>query len=129
MDNARIDIAGNAARQIDSGAERSAALAAARKRAQAAQLASAQASRESQSEQFAISSAALARAVGANTRISIERTASADIFVYRAIDNDTGEVVREWPPQQFAEFVRDLQPAATDQRFDIETGAIINQEA
>ncbi|MEL7491555.1 MAG: flagellar protein FlaG [Pseudomonadota bacterium] len=129
MTSGPIDSAGAAARQIDSGAERSAALAAARKRAQAAQLAEAQVARESQSEQFAISSEAIARAIGANTRISIERTAASDIFVYRAIDTNTGEVVREWPPQQFAEFIRDLQPAVTDARFDAEAGAILDQSA
>jgi len=129
MDNARVDIASAASRQIESGAERSAALAASRKRAQAAQIASAEAARASQSEQFAISSEAIARAIGANTRLSIERTTSTDVFVYRAIDRDTGEVVREWPPQQFAEFLRDIQSVGSQQPVQEQTGRVFDEQA
>lgn len=70
--------------------------------------------------------AQLERAVGANTRLSIERNESALTFVYRAIDRDTGEVLREWPPADFARFVEDVlgKNAISDS-----AGALLDKQA
>ena len=45
------------------------------------------------------------QALGANTRLSITRDEVGPTFVYRAIDVDSGEVVHEWPPAEFAAFL------------------------
>ena len=96
-----------------SGAQRNEALADARRQARNAQLDAARAAQENRAVQFAETRDLIARAIGANTRLSISRSDASDIFVYRAIDRDSGEIVQEWPPQQFAEFVRQLIIAET----------------
>ena len=42
--------------------------------------------------------------LGENSRLSIERRKNSDGFIYRSIDRETGEVLREWPPERFQEF-------------------------
>lgn len=127
--NVRVDIATNAGQPLDAGADRVAALADARRRAQANQLESARVSQENQAQKLAESRDAVARAIGANTRLSIERSSQSDIFIYRAIDNTTGEIVREWPPQQFAEFVRDQQLGLSGDISTISTGTLVDEQA
>lgn len=93
-------------------AQRTAALADARRRASAAALQSAEAAETRKADQREMVRSILERAVGANTRVSIARNDSALTFVYRAIDIDTGEVVREWPPVEFAQLLRENGAAA-----------------
>ncbi|MEL7485825.1 MAG: hypothetical protein AAGJ87_01270 [Pseudomonadota bacterium] len=119
-----------ASSQSNAGATRNEALAAARRQARDAQLDAARVSQENRTEQIAASRELIARAIGADTRLSIARSASNDIFVYRAIDRESGEIVQEWPPQQFAEFVRGLVESATlsDDAAAAAVGAVINRE-
>ncbi len=128
METTRLDNASPQSRPTDAGADRAAALAEARQRAQAAQAQAAQEARANQAEQLAQSRDAIARALGANTRLSIERSNASDIFVYRAIDNATGEIVREWPPQQFAEFIRELQPRGEGDTSAEPRGVVVDEE-
>ncbi|MEO0878447.1 MAG: flagellar protein FlaG [Pseudomonadota bacterium] len=105
-DPTAISASQNSARLLEAGARRAEGLAEARRTARESQLASAEQSRADQAAQIAEAREIIARAVGANTRLSIERRADASTFVYRAIDQATGEVIQEWPPEQFAEAVR-----------------------
>ncbi len=106
-------------------AQRSAALADARRRASATALRTAEAAQERRAEQREMTRAIVERAVGANTRLSIARSDAADTYVYRAIDVDSGEVIKEWPPVQFARFLEEngadaslVQDALQGQLFD-----------
>ena len=81
-------------------AQRNEALAAARQRASQAALQSADAGEARKADQREMVRGILERAVGANTRLSITRGESVGAYVYRAIDVESGEVVREWPPEQ-----------------------------
>ncbi len=128
MENVRLDSPAAQNRAADAGADRTAALAEARQRVQAAQVQAAEEARANQAEQLARSRDAIARALGANTRLSIERSSASDIFVYRAIDNATGEIVREWPPQQFAEFVRELRSGGEGEAAPEARGMIVDAE-
>lgn len=110
--------------QARSGQERTAALADARRHAQQAHLQSAQEAETRQSEQFAKASEAVQRALGANTRLSIARNEAAGIFVYRAIDRDTGEVIQEWPPEQFVRLVEALNAEMRQEIAEEVLGAI-----
>jgi hypothetical protein len=83
------------------GVERAAALAEGRKRLSAESRQSAEAARARQAEQIAQLREVVAHATGANTRVAISRAPEAPIFLYRAIDEATGEVVQEWPRLEF----------------------------
>lgn len=111
--------------QTQAANDRAAALADARKRSNAQHREAASVSRERQAEQIAELRDLIARATGADTRLSILRSASHDTFVYRAIDVNSGEVRKEWPPVQFAEFVNSLMPGAADQL----AGLVVDSEA
>jgi uncharacterized FlaG/YvyC family protein len=111
--------------QLQAGAERAAAHAEARRVATAAQVDAGRAAEARRSETIAETRAAIAEALGANTRISIARSDSAFYFVYRAIDVNSGEVVQEWPPERFIEFVNSVRPGAGD---DL-AGLIVDSEA
>ncbi|MGE0408018.1 MAG: hypothetical protein AB7P23_02005 [Amphiplicatus sp.] len=102
-------------RQLEeTGADRAAALAEARRRAGAAQIEAEAAARERRAAAIVETREALAEALGANTRIAIARSKTNPVFVYRAIDIESGEVVQEWPPERFADFVNGLRPGAGD---------------
>lgn len=88
--------------------QRRAQLEAARRRASAAQVESAQVASEQRAEQFRAANEIVSRAVGANTRLEISSGEGSNPFTYRAVDIDTGEVVSEWPPEQFANFIAQL---------------------
>ncbi len=75
------------------------ALAAARQRASQAALHNADAAEAKRADQREMVRGILERAVCANTRLSITRGDSAGAYVYRAIDVDSGDIVREWPPE------------------------------
>lgn len=40
-----------------------------------------------------------------NTRLQIERDEGSGLFIYRAIDKDTGEVVRQYPTDEILRFI------------------------
>ena len=90
---------------IDS-AKRNTDLADARRRASQAAIQSADAAKARKADQRQMARAILERAVGANTRLSIARNDATNSFTYRAIDTSSGEVVKEWPPAQFAKFLQ-----------------------
>ena len=131
MSEIRNDRVQNAATPVDAGADRLEALAQARRRLQAEKLQAQQSSREAQSQQLQASREAIARALGVNTRLSIERTNTQDVFVYRAIDRETGEVVNEWPPQQFAELIQSVIESGdgAEQVEAPQSGIVVNEEA
>ena len=129
MDSVRLDISNNFAAQQNSGAERSEALARARRKLQADTLSAERIAQQSQSELTAASREVIEQALGTNTRLSIEQTDAQDVFVYRAVDKVTGEVVNEWPPQQFVEFVRQVQSDQSNEAAEIQSGTIIDEEA
>lgn len=85
-------------------AERSQALADARRRASQGALADAQAGEARRADRLQDARAIIERALGANTKLSISRDDASPTYIYRAIDVDTGEVIREWPPAEFVEF-------------------------
>lgn len=105
--------------------DRAVALADARKRANAQHQEAASVSRERQAEQIAELRDLIARATGADTRLSILRSESRDTFVYQAIDVNSGEVRKEWPPVQFAELVNSLMPGSADHL----AGLVVDSEA
>lgn len=90
-----------AAARADEGAGRAAELAEARRRASADRAQSAEASSARRAERIEEYRAAVADAVGANTRVAITRAPSAPIFLYQAIDRETGEVIHAWPRLEF----------------------------
>lgn len=81
----------------DLGAERAAALAESRRRATADRIRSAEISDARRADKTEEYRAVIADAVGANTKVAITRAPSAPIFLYQAIDQNTGEIVQQWP--------------------------------
>lgn len=108
--------------------QRSAALADARHRASETALQSAEAGETRKAEQREMVRSILERAVGANTRLSIARNESALTFVYRAIDIDTGEIVREWPPVDFARLL-EQNGVGPDLSGDALAGLVLDEQA
>ena len=114
----------NAPAQSQTAEGRRADLEAARRAASAEQVARAEQAASRRSEQFEVTTEIIQRAIGANTRLEIEAGNGSNPFVYRAIDRDTGEIVSEWPPAQFAALI---EKAASPG--DAITGLIVNQES
>lgn len=109
-------------------AQRQSELAQARREVTQDALQSAQANEARRADQREFVRATLERAVGANTRLSIERDENVPTFIYRAIDDTTGEVVREWPPVQFVQFLQDNNTGQADVE-SIAQGLIIDEQA
>ncbi|MGF1545168.1 MAG: hypothetical protein ACFB00_11815 [Parvularculaceae bacterium] len=86
--------------------ERLADLSARRPAPPEGEAAAADEARARSAETLAATREAIARALGANTRLAISPNENAPGFIYRAIDVDTGEVVQEWPEAQFVDAVR-----------------------
>lgn len=99
--------------------ERNAALAEKRRKSTEAQLARADQAKARAADRLAEVREAVARVIGANTRLSISRSESPFAFIYRAIDIDTGEIVHEWPQSRFIDLVRAV---SEDVRADVEAG-------
>ncbi len=99
----------------------------ARRAASADRVADAQREQDQRAEQFRETSEIIQRAIGANTRLEITAGLETNRFIYRAIDVDTGEVVSEWPPEQFARFINDLgeQSTSTQQL----AGLVLDEQA
>jgi len=115
-----------AVRPDRSGEERAAALAESRREATAQRISEAEASRAASAERFAEIREAIARVIGANTRLSVARSESSPNFVYRAIDAKTGEVVQEWPEERFISLVRGV---TEDVRIDVDAGLMLDRVA
>ncbi len=127
-----VTISGNAAAggaqtnlAADRANERAASLAEARREFSQTSAAAADEARARTADALAATREAIARAVGANTRLSISRSEEAYRFVYRAIDVNTGEVVQEWPEEQFVDLIR----AARPQTDDAGAGAVLDRIA
>jgi uncharacterized FlaG/YvyC family protein len=108
------------------GRERSAALAENRRAATEQRIDRAEESRAASSERLAEVREAIARVVGANTRLSVTRSESSNDFVYRAIDAETGEVVHEWPQDHFIALIRGV---SADVRTDVDAGLMLDRVA
>jgi uncharacterized FlaG/YvyC family protein len=114
-----------APRPQPTGEERSAALAESRRQASAEQQQRAAEAQARTSDRLAEVREAVARVLGANTRLSIARTSAFD-FVYRAIDVDTGEVINEWPQAVFVDLIRGVRE---DVRADVDAGTFLDRVA
>ena len=109
-------------------AERNASLAEARRQASEDALARVDAADQRRADNFETARRAVEQVMGANTRLSISRNDLTDSFVYRAIDEISGEVVKEWPPVQFARFLGD-QGAPNALIEDALSGNVIDEQA
>lgn len=125
MDVGSLTNAAFAPRPQQTGEQRSAALAESRRQSNAEQLARAEQAQARTSDRLAEVREAVARVLGANTRLSIARTNAFD-FVYRAIDVDTGEVINEWPQAVFVDLIRGVRD---DVRTDVDAGAFLDRVA
>ncbi|MFZ5617047.1 MAG: flagellar protein FlaG, partial [Pseudomonadota bacterium] len=124
MEVSRLSPSPAAPNTRDAGADRSAeqrkeALAENRRTQTAEQIDRAEAARARSADQLAELREAVARVLGANTRLSISRSETSLNFIYRAIDIDTGEIVNEWPQDTFIELVRGVRE---DVRTDVDAG-------
>ncbi|MEM9749884.1 MAG: flagellar protein FlaG [Pseudomonadota bacterium] len=69
---------------------------------------------------------ALRRVLGEESRLSIESDDTSGGFVYRSIDRETGEILRQWPPEKFLRFLEaELERANVLAR---DTGVIADEE-
>ncbi len=109
-----------------SGDQRNEALARKRRELSAEQAARAEASKARSADRLAEVREAVARVLGANTRLTISRSESSFDFVYRAIDVDTGEIVNEWPQDKFVGLVRGV---GEDVRTDVDAGMMLDRVA
>lgn len=107
-------------------AERNQALADARRRSSQSALANAEAGEARRADRMQDARAIIERALGANTKLSISRDGASPTYIYRAIDVDTGEVIREWPPAEFAEFIAQQKKEFS---VDAPAGAIVDEQA
>jgi len=113
-------------RTENSAERRSDALAEKRREATQEHVARAEAARARSADHLAELREAVARVLGANTRLSISRSETTLNFVYRAIDIETGEIVNEWPQDRFIELVRGVRE---DVRTDIDAGLVLDRVA
>lgn len=102
-----------------SGDQRNEALAQKRRELTQDHIARAEDSNARAADQLAAVREAVARVLGANTRLSISWSEDSLDFIYRAIDIDTGEVVNEWPQATFVDLVRGVRE---DVHVDIDSG-------
>ncbi|MEM1193213.1 MAG: hypothetical protein AAGH42_07450 [Pseudomonadota bacterium] len=77
----------------------------ARRSASADQIAAAERDTRRRAERFRESTEIIQRVIGANTRVEIAEGDGPNPYTYRAIDINSGEVVSEWPPVQFAAMI------------------------
>ena len=57
--------------------------------------------------------------MGQNERLSIQRDNATGTFIYRSIDRETGEVVRQWPVEsmlQFKAYLRQVEGVLVDDK-------------
>ncbi len=116
----------SAPRAERSGDQRNAALAEKRRELTQDHINRAEDSKARTADQLAELREAVARVIGANTRLSIMRSADSSDFIYRAIDVETGEVVNEWPQDVFVQLIRGVRE---DVRNDVSAGLMLDQMA
>jgi uncharacterized FlaG/YvyC family protein len=116
----------SAPRTENSGERRNSALADKRRELTQDHIARAEDARAKAADQLAELREAVARVLGANTRLSITKATNSRNFVYRAIDVDTGEIVNEWPQDVFIDLVRGVRE---DVRTDIDSGLMLDHVA
>ena len=109
-----------------SGDRRNEALAQNRRELTHDHIARAEDSRARASDQLAELREAVARVIGANTRLSISRSENSPRFIYRAIDVDTGEIINEWPQDIFIGLVRGVRQ---DVKIDVDAGLMLDHVA
>jgi uncharacterized FlaG/YvyC family protein len=52
-----------------------------------------------------------------NSKLQIEQDQNTGTFIYRSVNPDTGEVVRQWPPEkllELREFLKELEGVLVD---------------
>ncbi len=103
-------------------AQRTAGLETARREATANRVADAEVAQQQRAEQFRQSNEIISRAIGANTRLEISTGQGSNPFTYRAVDVNTGEIVSEWPPEQFANLISALVSEAES------AGIVVNEQ-
>ncbi|NWG45327.1 MAG: flagellar protein FlaG [Alphaproteobacteria bacterium] len=57
--------------------------------------------------------------LGTNSRLSIEADADTGVFIYRSVDTRSGEVIKQWPPEEvlkLLEFFRLREGDLVDER-------------
>jgi len=109
-----------------SGEKRNEALAQKRRELTHEHIARVEDSKARAADQLAELREAVARVIGANTRLSISRSDNSPGFIYRAIDVDTGEVVNEWPQDIFIGLVRGVRE---DVKTDVDAGLMLDHVA
>jgi uncharacterized FlaG/YvyC family protein len=109
-----------------SGERRNEALAEKRRQLNAEVAARAEEAKARSADRLAEVREAVARVLGANTRLSISRSETNLDFVYRAIDVDTGEIVNEWPQDVFVDLIRGV---GDDVRTDVDAGLMLDRVA
>ena len=48
------------------------------------------------------------RSLPSNSKLQIEQDRETGTFIYRSIDPETGEILRQWPPEQLLKLREDL---------------------
>jgi flagellar protein FlaG len=48
------------------------------------------------------------RSLPSNSKLQIEQDRETGTFIYRSIDSETGEILRQWPPEQLLKLREDL---------------------
>ena len=43
------------------------------------------------------------KSMPANSKLQIEQDKTSGTFIYRTVDPDTGEIIRQWPPEKLLE--------------------------
>jgi uncharacterized FlaG/YvyC family protein len=54
-----------------------------------------------------------------NTKLEIEKDKKTGTFIYRSVDPETGEVVRQWPPEEILKLraaLRDMEGLLVDEK-------------
>ncbi|SRR5258706_1547617 len=54
-----------------------------------------------------------------NSKLQIEQDKTSGTFVYRSIDPDTGEIIRQWPPEKLLElrdYLKEMEGVLVDKK-------------
>ncbi len=119
----------NVSAPISDARDRAAELERARRSATATQVENAESAKARRTEQFRESSELISRAIGANTRVEISAGQGSNPFTYRAVDIDSGEIVSEWPAEDFANLLSVLADANGSIVGDSPAGILLDQQA
>jgi len=59
------------------------------------------------------------RSLPTNSKLQIEQDKASGTFIYRSVDPDTGEVIKQWPPEKLLElrdFLREMEGMLVDKQ-------------